>query len=322
MIKELLTEKLRPKKFEHLILSERIKKELNGGTVSQNLILTGPAGTGKTSAAKILATGHPSLYINISDESSVDVIRTKITDFCSTMSAMDEYEDGKPRVKVVILDEVDGASDQFFKALRGTIEKFAHNARFIATCNYENKIPDEIMSRFQRISFDLANDAERDEIFSQWKSRAEIVLKKLGINYTDGALSELVSRTFPDLRSLLNKIQGYNVAGITELTLERVKSESWDFEDVYKILVKEPSPVETYQLVVSEYANKVESLMSSFGNNFISWLMSKHPDKAQAIPQVIVAVAHHQSQRVHVIDPVVSLLSLCFTIQKYLSSAK
>ena len=132
-IKDLLTEKLRPKKFQHLILSDRVRNALGNGKLMQNVLLYSSPGTGKTSAAKVLAYGSPSLYINVSDESSVDIIRTKITDFCSSM-AIDfgeeenpdapKMENGQP-IKVIILDEVDGASDQFFKALRATIEKYA-----------------------------------------------------------------------------------------------------------------------------------------------------------------------------------------------------
>ena len=151
-INQLFTEKYRPKNLEELILPDAVMNKFKDGLV-QNMLFAGSPGTGKTSTAKAVVNqfGLPYLYINASTDTSVDVIRTRITDFCSTVSIMDE----PGMFKVVILDEVDGVSDQFFKALRATMEQFASNSRFIATCNYINKLPDPILSRFEVINFDF-----------------------------------------------------------------------------------------------------------------------------------------------------------------------
>lgn len=322
MIKELLTEKLRPRKFEHLILSERVAKQLNGGVITQNMLFYGSPGTGKTSAAKVMAAGHPTKYINISDESSVEVIRTTITDFCSSMSALDDYDEGKPRYKVIILDEVDGASNQFFQALRGTIEKFAHNTRFIATCNFENKIPDAIMSRFEKVNFEFANEEERNDVQAKWSARVKEVISRLGMNITDVGLKEFVDRNFPDMRAALNKIQSFHTQGIKEITAEKVRELNWNFEDVYRLLLSPPDARKNYEFIVSEYGTKVEDLMTALGSEFVNYLFDKYPEKASVVPQIIISVAHHQAQRNQVIDQVVSLLSLVYTIQKHLNTAK
>ena len=154
-INQLFTEKYRPKNLDSLILPERVMKKFMNG-VQQNMLFAGSPGTGKTSTAKALVNQYdlPYLYINASTDTSVDVIRTRITDFCSTMSILDDRD----KFKVVILDEIDGVSDQFFKALRATMDQFNVNARFIATCNYINKVPDPIQSRFEMIDFDFSKD--------------------------------------------------------------------------------------------------------------------------------------------------------------------
>ena len=167
MIEQLLTEKLRPKEIRHMILPDRIRVLFEDKGLNHNVLLAGSPGCGKTTLAKILSKDLPHLFINVSDESSVETIRTKINDFCSTISIMD----GKSSKKVVVLDEFDGASDQFYKALRGTIEKFANNTRFVATCNWINKVPEAIQSRFEVINFDPINQAEEDKIRQEWRER-------------------------------------------------------------------------------------------------------------------------------------------------------
>lgn len=280
--------------------------------LNQNVLLAGSPGCGKTTLAKILAKDLPHLFINVSDESSVDTIRTKINDFCSNISVLD----GKSSKKVVILDEFDGASDQFYKALRGTIEKFAGNTRFVATCNYINKVPDAIQSRFEVINFDPVNSDEEEAIKNEWRSRVKLILGKLGITIDETSLVAFEKTYFPDFRSALNRIQSWSIEGVTELDLAKVKEANWSYEDLYKILMTSKDPVNNYQVIVGQYSTKVDDVMASLGSEFIEWISKNHPDKAKIIPAVIVLVASHQAQRTVVIDPVVSLLSLFFQIQK------
>ena len=324
MIKELLTEKLRPKQFGHLVLPTRVKSALGNGTIMQNVLLHGSPGTGKTSAAKVLALGSPSCYINVSDESSVEVIRTRISEFCSGMPIMDEVEEnelapkqenGQP-YKIVILDEIDGASDQFFKALRATIEKYHKSCRFIATCNFVNKVPEPVQSRFECINFDFVNKEEENLVKIEWAGRIKDLFDRLKIKIDQAALNEFVNRNFPDMRSALNKIQSFNIRGITNLTAEQVKELSWDFDDLYVLISGKPDPIKNYEFIHSNYSSMIDEVMVSIGSEFISWIKEKKPEKVQVIPQIIIATASHQAQRIQVIDPTISLLSLCFTIQK------
>jgi len=314
MISELFTEKFRPSKFEHLILPDRISKILNGGEIHQNVLFFGSAGTGKTSTAKVLVNtpGIASLYINVSDESSVDVIRDKITKFCSEISVLD----GENARKVIILDEMDGASDQFYKALRGTIEKFI-NCRFIGTCNFVNKVPDPVQSRFEMINFDFVNKDEEKEVKIIWKDRISRILKALKIGFDDKALNEFVERYFPDMRTVLNKIQGFKISNVKELTADKIKEQSWDFQDIYKLILDKQDPIANYKFIVSNYSSKVDDVMHALGTEFIDWIEENHKDKVNVIPLIIILVANHQEQRSKVIDPVVSLCSLIFQIQSH-----
>ena len=295
-----------------MILPPRIRVLFEDKGLNQNVLLAGSPGCGKTTLAKILAKDLPHMFINVSDESSVDTIRNKINDFCSNISVLD----GKSSKKVVILDEFDGASDQFYKALRGTIEKFAGNTRFVATCNYINKVPDAIQSRFEVINFDPSTSEEEEIIKTEWRSRVRLILGKLGISIDDDSLSAFEKSYFPDFRSALNRIQSWSIEGVTQLDLAKVKEANWYYEDLYKMLMTSKDPVNNYQVLVGQYSTKVDDVMTSLGGEFIDWIVKNHPDKAKIIPSTIVLVASHQAQRTAVIDPVVSLLSLFFQIQK------
>jgi len=231
MSNRLLTEILRPKKIEQLILPPRIRAILGDGKLKQNYLFYGGPGLGKTSAAKVLAAGYPYIYINCSDETGVDTVREKISKWCSTISVLD----GNESIKVVILDELDGVSDQFFKALRGTIEKFAEQARFIGTCNYFNKIPDAMHSRFTLVNFDFLDKEEEGLVFDEQVKRASGVLSKLNIAYTKDAVEELVKRCLPDMRKLFNRIQTMQISGITELSKESILKTEWSFEDIFSM---------------------------------------------------------------------------------------
>ena len=311
MIQALFTEKYRPKNLEDLILPERVMSKFKDG-LTQNMLLAGSPGTGKTSTAKAIVNqfGLPYLYINASTDTSVDVIRTRITDFCSTMSILDD----QGKFKVVILDEVDGVSDQFFKALRATMEQFASNSRFIATCNYVNKIPDPILSRFEVINFDF-DKAEETELTKKYIRRVYDICGKEDMTIEKPALVEFVKRNFPDLRSTLNKLQGYKTQGTQNITIDDVKKFNSVYKDMFDLIFNQMDPVVNYKYIVGEYSNRVDDVLQTLGQEFIEYIQTEKPQNARHIPQIAICVAEHQAQRTLVIDPVITLLSCVYKIQ-------
>ena len=311
MIHKLFTEKYRPKNLEDLILPERVMSKFKDG-LTQNMLLAGSPGTGKTSTAKAIVQQFelPYLYINASTDTSVDVIRTRITDFCSTMSILDD----RGKFKVVILDEVDGVSDQFFKALRATMETFAANSRFIATCNYVNKIPDPILSRFEVINFDF-DKSEESELTKKYIRRVYDICGKEEMTIEKPALVEFVKRNFPDLRSTLNKLQGYKTQGTTNITESDVKKFNSVYKDVFELIFNEMDPITNYKHLVGEYSNRVDDVLQTLGEEFIEYIQTEKPQNARHIPQIAICVAEHQAQRTLVIDPVITLLSCIYKIQ-------
>ena len=243
------------------------------------------------------------------------MIRTRIIDFCSTVSIID-----KPgSFKVVILDEVDGVSDQFFKALRATMEQFASNSRFIATCNYINKLPDPILSRFEVINFDFDKE-EESELTKKYIKRVYQICGNEDMTIDKAALVEFVRRNFPDLRTTLNKLQGYKTQGTNNITVEDVKKFNSVYKDVFELIFNETDPAKNYQLLVSNYANKVDDVLQTLGEEFIEYIQQEKLQHVKHIPQIIITVAKHQAQRVHVIDPVITMLSCVYEIQSIVNS--
>jgi replication factor C small subunit len=316
MIQALFTEKYRPKNLSDLILPDRVMSKFKDG-LTQNMLFAGSPGTGKTSTAKAIINQFelPYLYINASTDTSVEVIRTRITDFCSTMSILDD----RNKFKVVILDEVDGVSDQFFKALRATMEQFAANSRFIATCNYINKLPDPILSRFELINFDFDKE-EETELTKKYIKRVYDICGKEGMSIEKPALVEFVKRNFPDLRSTLNKLQGYKSQGTVNIGIEDVKRFNSVYKDVFDLIFNETDPVKNYKALVSEYSNRVDDVLQTLGSDFIEYIQAEKPNHVKCIPQIVITVAEHQAQRVNVIDPIITMLSCAYKLQEIIRS--
>jgi len=308
-VQQLFTERFRPKTVAQLIAPERIKTELAQGLV-QNVLLYGSAGTGKTSSLFILAEGHPSLYINASSERGIDTIRDKISRFCSTIS----LEGGSENLKCVILDEIDGATDEFFKALRSVMERYAPTSRFIASCNHIQKVPDAIQSRFHLVSYDPKNKDEEDHLVNEYKGRVSKILDATKISYTDEVLTKFILNDFPDMRSLMQKIQSYYIRGVKELDPKNFNI-NYDFKDLFDLCVARPSPVDNYKFIVSQYGNRVDEALAVLGRDFIEYIKTNVPQKVDSIPLVIICVAEYQYQKQFVIDPLITLLACCMKIQ-------
>jgi len=207
----LWVQKYRPKKISECILPAELKstfQEYANGERLPSLLLAGGAGVGKTTVAKALCdeVGADWLMINGSMDSGIDVLRTKISSFASTVS----FEGAK---KVVIIDEADylpAASTQ--PALRSFAEEFSKNCTFILTCNYKNRIIPALQSRFTPIEFKIPN-SEKAPMAMQFMKRATEILEIEGVEYEKKVLAEIIQRHFPDFRRILNELQRYSVSG-------------------------------------------------------------------------------------------------------------
>ena len=199
MIKEhtLFTERFRPTDPKDYIGNEIFKASLNQWIKQQDIphiLLYGPAGTGKTTAAKLIVANLDCdhIYINCSDENGIDTIREKVKSFASAATFR--------ALKVVIMDEADFLTINAQAALRNVIESFAKTTRFVFTCNYIERIIDPIQSRTS--VFEILPPSKREVA-----KRCKFILHEESCNHSIEDLATIVNKTYPDIRKTLNLLQ-------------------------------------------------------------------------------------------------------------------
>jgi len=303
MIREtfLWVEKYRPKKITDCILPESIKNtfiEFVGQKDIPNLLLAGGSGVGKTTVARALCEEIHADYIliNGSEESGIDVLRNKIKQFASTVS----LQSGS---KVVILDEADYLNPQSTQpALRGFIEEFHRNCRFIFTCNFKNRIIEPLHSRCSVIEFKI--NGNKNQLANEFMGRVENILKAEKIGFEDKVVAELIMKHFPDWRRVLNELQRYSVSGtidsgilvnIAEVSLKELMDhlKGKDFKNVRKWVVDniDNDPVKVFRKIY----DKMYDYM-----------------KPESIPNAVIILGEYQYKSAFVADQEINLLA-CLT---------
>lgn len=304
-------EKYRPQNLKELIVPKRIRTIFEKGVV-QSMLLYGTAGIGKTSAAKAICKqfGHNTLYLNMSETTGIDTIRETITDFAMNQSIL-HYENP---IKVVILDEMDGMSDAAFKALRATMEKCSVNTRFIGTCNYIEKIPAPIQSRFTKIDFNFSTE-ETNEVKAGQMMRVLEICKKEGLTISKDAIGKLVLTNYPDFRGVVKKLQRFQLENKTNIEATDIKDAASEYSELYDMIITQDNPVENYKFVMKEYSNCVDEAIAALGHPFMQYIMKSKPNLMGKIPAVAVLNAKYQQNLKLCIDPVVVLLANIYELQ-------
>jgi DNA polymerase III delta prime subunit len=287
----LFVENYRPKTIEECILPESIKntfREIVKSGECQNLLLSGKPGTGKTSVAKALCNDLDCdwIMINCSEDGNIDTLRTKIRTFASTVSLSDKR-------KVVILDEFDYSNASSIQpALRGAIEEFASNCRFILTCNYKNRIIEPIHSRCTTIEFSIPSK-EKPKMAKQFMSRCEMILDEEEITYDTKVLAELILKYFPDFRKILNELQRYSVSGTIDVGILATPSQK--INDVIKAM-KEKDFVTVRKWVAGNMDNSQTDLFRAIYDGLYEHL------SPTSIPNAILILAEYQYKAAFVAD--------------------
>ena len=298
----LWVEKYRPQTINDCILPQDLKTTFqniaNTGELP-NMLLTGSAGLGKTTVAKALCKMLDLDYIvvNGSEEGNIDTLRGKIKHFASTVSLQGGY-------KVVILDEADYLNPQSTQpALRGFIEEFSNNCRFILTCNFKNRIIEPLHSRCGVYEFNMK--AALPDLAGQFMARSKYILESEGItNVDEKALAEVILKFAPDWRRILNELQRYSVSGSIDAGVLVNLTETQ-----YDTLVSYLKAKDFKQMrgwVVNNLDVESTAIMRGIYD-----LMSKRV-KPSSIPQLVLILADYQYKAAFVADHELNLVA-CMT---------
>lgn len=296
-------EKYRPQLVDDLVLPDiyvnKFKEYIKNPT--NILLYSETPGTGKTSTLNaIIREGEfESLFINASLENGIDVLRNKIANFASSQSFND-------KAKIVILDEFDAFSDSGMSALRGFIEEFSSNCRFIITCNYINKVLPAIINRFEVYDFDKVIHSNTQEMVKKIFSRLKYILDNEKIKYDDKDIITIINGFYPSIRGMIGQLQksvfnneikllDFSVSKTFEFILEKIKTRNYD--ELLKSIYNLHNP-----------------------DSFYTW-MFKNIENAEMKnrPQIITILAKYQFQASSVRDKNLNLAACCTELAPFLA---
>jgi len=299
----LWVEKYRPKMVSETILPDELKTTfqniVDGGEIL-NMMFTGSAGTGKTTVAKAICQELDLDYIviNGSEEGNIDTLRGKIRQFASSVSLSGGY-------KVVILDEADYLNPQSTQpALRGFIEEFSNNCRFIMTCNFENKIIEPLHSRCSKYAFNF-DKKTMHSLCGGFMDRLQGILDKEGVAYDKKVVANIIMKHAPDWRRVLNECQKGSVSG----TLNVVGNLSVDISDAYTQLftaLREKNFKKMRSWVVNNIDVEPATIFRGIYDKMYDHVAPN------SIPQLVLILADYQYKNAFVADHELNLVA-CMT---------
>ena len=291
----LWVEKYRPNSLDNYIGNDHLKSKvsvyLESGDIP-HLLLFGRAGTGKTTLAKLLVNNIECdyLYINASDENSVDVVREKVKNFASTLGFKD--------MKVIILDECDYITPNAQAALRNLMETFSKNCRFVLTCNYVERIIDPIQSRCQ--SFQII-PPDRKQVAQHLAN----ILNNENVQYDVKDIATIVNGGYPDIRRVINGAQRQVVNGKLVIDENTITQNDYKLQvlEILKTQDKKSSFQSIRQLLADSKVTDFSDLYKLMFDTIDDWATGN-------IAECILILSKYQQSDAVVVDKEINVMAM------------
>ena len=308
----LFWEKWRPKTKDDLVLVPRIAKIFENG-ISRNFILSGNFGVGKTSLVRILLKGKNHIEINGSLETSIDLLRNQIREFCDNVPMIDPFDenvkDNQDDMKYVFLDEFERTSPQFQDAFKAFVEKYHKKVRFILATNHLNKVDEGIFSRFSVIDFNPQSVDETKFMMNGFYKRVKnVILPAEGFDVDQDVLVKLIKKKFPDFRSIMNDLQHIKETGEVNNSFVDVNTEVK--EQLYSLVYDKKDSEEVYHFLMNKFgADRIDDMLKLLGRPFIEYIMLSKRDDLTKLFKITKIVTDYSALHQTSTDPIV--LGVC-----------
>lgn len=304
--------KYQPKKLSGIILLPRIRELVKDGLTANMIFYSDSPGTGKSSLARILCQGTDNIEFNASQDTSVNVLREQLKNHCKSLNPFM----GKDAQKTIFLDEFDGVSAEYKKAMKGFSDQYQH-VRFILTTNFIQEIDDKIISRFIKVDFNPKNKEEIEYLQNMYLKYLRAIANNVKFSITDEELKKIIMLSFPDLRSAVQKLQEVYITKNTD-QFKSISASGYD--DIFDFVMDGKNNIEdNYMYVINNFQDNPLELMKALGRPLFNRLMEI--DNSNLIKQGALLVNLQKSYNekyTETIDPIIHLISYITDIKEVL----
>jgi len=304
--------KYQPKSLGTIILLPRIRELIKDGLKVNMIFYSDSAGTGKTTLGKILIKDTDSIEYNASDDTGVNILRDQLKKHCKSLNPFM----GKDAQKTIFLDEFDGVSDEYQKAMKGFSDRYQH-VRFILTTNYIQKIDPKIISRFTRVDFDPKTKEEVDYLQTMYLKYLKAIATKIKMTISDEEIKKIIALSFPDLRSATQKLQE---VFITDNKEQFKNISSSGYNDIFDFMMDGKNNIqENYTYVMNNFQDNPLELMKALGRPLFNRLINiDNPNLIKQGATLINIQKSYNEKYTDTIDPIIHLISYVTDIKEIL----
>lgn len=304
--------KYQPKTLKNIILLPRIRELVKDGIQANMIFYSDSPGTGKSTLAKILCQNTDNIEFNASQDTGVIILREQLQKHCKSLNPFM----GKDAQKTIFLDEFDGVSKEFQKAMKGFSDRY-HHVRFILTTNFIQDVDDKVISRFIKIDFGPKNKEETDYLQTMYAKYLQAIAKNVKLTVTEEEVRKIIMLSFPDLRSAVEKLQEVY---ITKNTSQFNSLSATGYDDIFTFIMNGYNNIEeNYNFVLNNFQDNPLELMKALGRPLFNRLIDVNNDTLIKQGATLINLQKSYNEKyTDTIDPIIHLISYVTDIKEIL----